>query len=385
MKNKALTLALAGAMGVSSISIAQDKNETKGYLFVNEIHLGHTPVKSQDITGTCWSFSTTSFLESELLRMGKGPVELSEMYSVYWTYMAKADNYVRRHGATNFGEGSLSHDMINIASQYGLMPFSVYSGYMNSDSIYNHRELSALLKSNLETIVSNPNGQLSTAWLNAYQGILSAYMQTPPTEFNYEGNSYTPDSFRAYMGIEPEDYISITSFNHHPFYSEFILEVPDNWSNASYYNVELDELIATIDEALKNGFTLAWDADVSEKTWSRKKDIAIWPATPYKEMSKEEKADLFEEVIPEMEVTQEIRQEGFDNYTTTDDHLMHIVGTAFDQNGNKYYLVKNSWGSERNFEGFVYVSESYMRMKTIAIMLHKDGVSKELKSKLNIQ
>jgi bleomycin hydrolase len=215
--------------------------------------------------------------------------------------------------------------------------------------------------------------------MNAYAGILNAYMGAPPSDFEYEGKEYTPLELAKELGLASENYASLTSFNHHPFNSNFILEVPDNWSNGSFYNLPIDDLMNVLDEALENGFTVAWDADVSEKTWSRKNDIAKWPASSWKELNKEQKNEVFNGNIEEAEVDQEMRQKAFENLSTTDDHLMHIVGTAKDQYGNNYYIVKNSWGEDRPHDGFVYVSEAYMRMKTISFTLHKDGLDKKLR------
>ena len=361
----------------------EDKKASTQLEFVNEIQLDATPVKSQDLTGTCWSYSSISFIESEILRMGNGSHDLSEMYYVYNIYQEKAANYVLRQGKAQFSQGSLNHDVIGTIAKYGVVPQSVYSGDVTGGERYNHTEMEALLGAFLEKLVTNPNGKLSTVWMDAYRGILNAYMGQTPRDFEYNGKTYTPTAFAEELELKPENYVAFTSFSHHPFNTSFVLEVPDNWSNGSFYNLPLDELMEVLNNALKNGYTVAWDADVSEKTWSRKKDIARWPAQDWKSMSSVERDSVFIANIEEADVTQEKRQEAFENYSTTDDHLMHIVGNAYDQYGNLYYLVKNSWGDHRANDGYVYVSEAYMRMKTISFTLHKDGLAKSLLKKIN--
>lgn len=361
----------------------KEKKDSNEYLFNDLIRLDATPIISQDITGTCWSFSTTSFLESEIIRLGHAPVDLSEMYNVHQIYQEKAQNYVRRQGRTQFGEGSLSHDVILAYKKYGAMPQSAYSGKNYDGEKYIHAELDNVLSGVVEAVVENKNKSLSTAWFPAYISVLDSYMGAVPEKFNFDGKSYSPESFAESLPINPDDYVTITSFTHHPFYSSFILEVPDNWSNGTYYNVPLNEFIQVIDQALENGYTLAWDADVSEKTWNRKSGVALIPATDYSDMSSEEKAKVGVELMDEKEITQEYRQELFDNYQTTDDHLMHIIGKGRDQENKPYYIVKNSWGTKAGIEGYQYVSLPYMQLKSIAVMVHKDAIPSSLKKKFN--
>ncbi len=375
-----MTLLLAGN---TALFAQNTKKETKGYRFVNKIVNDATPVKNQEYTGTCWSYCTTSFVESELMRMGKGEYDLSEMFTVRMIYQQKAWNYVRRQGTAQFGQGGLSHDMMNAIKEFGVVTEDAYPG-ITYDTFHNHSEMEAVLKAMLGAVVKNPNGHLTTAWPKAYSGVLDSYMGPVPEKFEINGTSYTPREFADHLGIVPDDYVEFTSFSHHPFYEKFILEVPDNWSNGTYYNLPLEELMAVIDHALANGFTIAWDADVSEKTWSRKHSIAIMPEIPYRQMTPEQRNALFVEMVKEMTPSQEARQIAFDNYETTDDHLMHIIGTAVDQNGNSYYLVKNSWGTNHNFDGYVYVSKAYMAMKTLGIMIHKDAVPKSTAKKIGL-
>lgn len=386
MKNskRLLTVVIASCVMLPFGFSQEKKKESNEYLFSNQIVLKATSIKNQENTGTCWSYCTTSFIESELIRMGKPAIDLSEMYNVRVNYQDKAMNYVLRQGRAQFGQGGLSHDVMSSIRSYGLVPEFAYPGNQYDTARHNHSEMAAILQSTVETVVTNPNKKLSTSWEIGYNGLLDAYMGEVPETFEYKGKSYNPLSFADYLGINPDDYVTFTSFTNAPFYAPYILQVPDNWANGSFYNLPLNEMMEVIDDALANGFTIAWDADVSERTWSRKLGIAIMPEVPYAQMTTEMKAKMFKEILPEMEATQEARQAMYMNYQTTDDHLMHIVGTAFDQNGNSYYLVKNSWGDHRANEGYVYVSKTYMAMKTIGIMIHKDGIQKSIAKKIQL-
>ena len=362
-------------------AFGQEKKEAEEYLFTNKIFLEATSIKNQQKTGTCWSYCTTSFIESELIRMGKPTIDLSEMYNVRMNYVEKSTNYVLRQGKAQFSEGGLSHDVLNSITKYGLVPESAFTGNVYNPGNHNHQEMVSILESTLNSVLENKRN-LSSVWMGNVNGTLDNYLGEAPTEFDYDGKSYTPQSFVEFLSFNPNDYTTFTSFTNAPFYEKYILQVPDNWANGSFNNVPLNELMQIIDNALENGYTIAWDADVSEKTWSRKKSIAIMPATPYLDMNKEERADLFKKIVPEMTPSQEERQRLFLNFKTTDDHLMHIIGTAIDQNNNEYYVVKNSWGDKRAFDGYVYVSKAYMAMKTMGIMIHKDAVPKSITKKL---
>ncbi|MDC8004631.1 C1 family peptidase [Aureisphaera galaxeae] len=373
MKKAVLSL---GILLLSAQLMAQE-----AYKFTDVIDLETTPVISQGRTGTCWSFSSTSFLESEIIRLTGKQIDLSEMYTVRNTYPKKAENFVMRQGKAQFSEGGLAHDVMNSVAEYGLVPHEAFSGLLADETYHNHAELAAVLRSMVETYVDNPGRKLSKKWRKAIDGVLSAYIGGNPTSFTYEGKSYTPKSFLEMTKIVPADYVSITSFTHAPFYSEFILNIPDNWSYGSFYNIPLDEMMGAIDHALENGFTVELDCDVSERTFSSKDGVAIIP------MSEENNKKALQGIYPEKSISQEYRQDEFENFTTTDDHLMHITGTLVDQNGSKYYKVKNSWGSDssRNANGgYVYFSESYMRLKTISITVHKDAVPKDTAKKLNL-
>ncbi len=350
------------------------------YQFTDVIDLEATPVISQGRTGTCWSFSSTSFLESEIIRLTGKQVDLSEMYTVRNTYPKKLDNYVMRQGKAQLSEGGLAHDVINSVADYGLVPQEAFSGLFAQETSHNHAELVAVLKAMAQTYVDNPARKLSKKWRPATEAVLDIYLGKNVNNFTFEGKSYTPESFRKAMKIEPADYVTLTSFTQAPFYKSFILNIPDNWSYGSMYNVPLDELMAAVDNALAKGFSVELDCDVSEATFSSKNGVAVIPA----ETSNNEKA--LTAIYPEMKVTQEYRQDEFENFTTTDDHLMHITGTVKDQNGNTYYKVKNSWGTDekRNANGgYVYFSEAYMRLKAINVTVHKDAVPSGTSRKLN--
>jgi bleomycin hydrolase len=361
---------------LSIVSTAQE-----AYVFTTEIDLEATPVISQGSTGTCWSFSSTSFLESEVIRLTGKQVDLSEMYTVRNTYPKKLENFVMRQGKSQFSEGGLAHDVLNSVSSYGLVPNDVYSGLFAFETSHNHAELVAILKAMGETYIANPAKKLSKKWKPATQAVLDIYLGENSTNFTYQGKEYTPESFRSALKIVPENYVSITSFSHTPFYNSFILNIPDNWSNGRFYNVPLNDLLKTIDHALVKGFTVALDCDVSEKTFSSKNGVAVIPANASN--TKGALTGLY----PEKNVTQESRQDAFENFSTTDDHLMHITGRIKDQKGGVYYKVKNSWGTNasRNANGgYVYFSEAYMRLKAISITLHKKGIPKATVKKLNL-
>lgn len=337
------------------------------YEFTIKHSLACTPVTAQGSTGTCWSFSTNSFLESELIRQGFPATRLSEMYAVRHIYQDKAMNYVLRQGKANFSEGALAHDYINAAARYGVMPYDVYSGKQSPGEPHNHGEMVALLTGMVESVVKLKRP--SPKWQLAFQGILDTYLGKVPTEFEFNGQVHTPQSFAAQVNFDRDDYISLTSFMHHPFYEPFVLEIPDNYSNGQFLNVPIDELVATIDKALAMGYTVTWDGDVSERTFSASNGLAILP-----EAGREQ---AMQSPGPEMAVTQEMRQDTFLSYETTDDHLMHLVGMAFDQNGTKYYMIKNSWGEVGPMGGQLMMSEAYVRLKTVSILLHKDVLQAE--------
>lgn len=351
---------------------------SQAYEFQTVKEIAYTTVLSQGITGTCWSFSTTSFLESEIIRLTGKSIDLSEMYTVRNTYPKKAENYVLRQGKTQFSEGGLAHDVINSVAVYGLVPNTVYSGLNGTFEKHNHTELQALLEGMVKVFVENPGKKLSPQWKESIQAVLDIYLGKNPTEFTYEGKKYTPQTFLSVTKINPDEYVSLTSFTNEPFYKPFVLNVPDNFSNGSFYNLPLDEYIQAIDFALEKGYTLSLDCDVSETTFSGENGLAVVP---------ENEADaktILTEIKSEKKISQEYRQQEFENLTTQDDHLMHIVGKVKDQKGTIYYKVKNSWGTTSGVDGFVYMSVNYMRLKSISVLLHQDALSPTTKKALRL-
>lgn len=353
---------------------------SQAYKFETITDLSATDVLSQGKTGTCWSFSTSSFLESEIIRISGKHIDLSEMYTVRQTYPIKSWNYVMRQGKAQFSEGGLAHDVINSMSQFGLVPNDVYTGLQKKQDKHDHSNLVEDLKTVLDNYIKDPKAY-SGNWKTDVSDILDKNLDKNITSFSYEGVNYTPQSFLEMTGLQAKDYVSITSFTHHPYNSTFILDIPDNFSNGSFYNVELDELVDITNDALKNGFTVELDCDVSEKTFSAKHGIAVLP--------KDEKdyQSALTKIEKELKVTPEYRQQEFENFDTTDDHLMHIVGIVEDQKGNTYYKVKNSWGknSDRvSNDGYIYMSEAYFKLKTISVMVHKDALPKKIKKDLGL-
>ena len=373
--------------------------QAPGYEFTTVVSHKATPVKDQSSTGTCWCFATASFMESELLRMGKGEYDLSEMFIVRQKYMNQMeDNYLRR-GKGNIGEGSLAHTFKNAYKQVGIVPEEAYSGLIDGNKEHNHGALSRYFKALVDANIASK--KRTPQYYALINNLFDTYLGKLPEKFTYKGKEYTPQSFTESLGLNMDDYIELTSFTHKPYYEMFSPEVPDNWENQPMYNLPLDELIETIDYALNKGYTVCWDGDVSEQGFSFKNGIAINPQVEdvkdysttararFEKMPKYQRMDevfKFEHPYPEINVTPEIRQDGYEKFVTTDDHLMHITGIVKDQNGTKYYITKNSWGAESNKSGGnLNMSESYVRAKTICVMVHKDSLPKELKKKLGIQ
>ncbi|MHB1276831.1 MAG: C1 family peptidase [Bacteroidia bacterium] len=345
-----------------------------------------TAVDNQYKSSTCWSFSSLSFFESEILRQTKKSVNLSEMFVVNQIYQAKADKYVRMQGNGTFAAGGAFHDALYVMKNIGMMPQSAYPGKWVDSENHIHWEMDKVLKSIVDAVISNPNGVVSPVWKLAFNGAVDAYLGEIPENFVVDGKTYTPKSYQESLGINPNDYVVVTSFSHHPFYSQFVLEVPDNWAAQSCYNVPLNEFRDILTNSIDKGYTIAWGADVSEKGFNWKNGVAIVPEKGYSAYGKEEYDSLSNHALPQMVITQENRQLAFDNYETQDDHGMHITGMVRDQKGTIYYKVKNSWGLKGNdCDGYLYASEAYVLYKTTNIMVHKDAIPAGIAQKLGLK
>lgn len=372
--------------------------DSTGFKFKDIKVLPTTSVKDQNKSGTCWAFSGISTLEEDLLSKGVKDIDLSEMFVVRNAYIDKAKKYMRTGGKINFAQGGSFEDVLEMTKLYGAMPESVYSGLNYGEDKHSHYELAGALKAYLDAVMSQGNRtkKLSTAWLPGFIGILDAYFGEVPEKFEYNGKTYTPKEFAAAVGLEPEKFMSITSFTHHPFYEAFPLEISDNWQWSESMNVPMEEMKQIVDYALDHGYTVSWGADVSEGGFKWREGYAILPADKdIKDMTDSEVARWtklsdsdrdnakFKQKGPVKEetVTQETRQKGFDNFQTTDDHGMAIVGVAEDQEGNRYYKVKNSWDTNQVYDGYLYVSEPYFLAKTITIGVNEDAVPKDIKKK----
>ena len=389
MKRSLFALA---AILLSLSAVAQEvKQDKPEFTVVKQAPV--TSVKNQYRSGTCWCYSALSFVESEIIRQKGIEVDLSEMFVVNHAYFDRAVKYIRLDGKLGFSAGSSFGDVFEVIKSYGIVPQNVYSGMNYGTELPVQGELDAVLEGFVKALVTNPNRKLTPAWKPAFQGILDAYLGEIPATFKAEEKAFNPLTYRDYLGINTDDYINLTSFTHHPFYEPFIIEVCDNWRWGSAYNLPIEELMEVMYNAVENGYTIAWGADVSEKGFTRS-GIATVPDFENKvtagsdqerwvgksETGKEESAPAEEKVI-----TQEMRQLAYDNKETTDDHGMHIYGLAKDQNGNPFFIVKNSWGKAGDYEGIWYASDAYVRYKTLNIVVHKDALPKSIKKKLGIK
>ncbi|WDF68238.1 C1 family peptidase [Sphingobacterium oryzagri] len=366
---------------INSLKNNASDNSKEGFKFTEVINLANTSIKDQGSSGTCWSYSGNSFLESEMIRMGKQPIEISQIFTARNTYIEKAKNFVRLHGDQAQGDGGQLHDVLTIFRKYGAVPREVYSGLPTDQTRNNFSEMGPLLQGMTETVAKSKKP--SSNWLHAFTAAMDAYLGEVPTSFSYKGKTYTPRTFAdQVIGINPDDYVGISSFDEHAYYKPFVLLIPDNWSFERFYNVQINDLTDIIDHALENGYTVAWATDVSEKSFSWKNGVAYVPEKPFEQMTKAEQENMFNGPKAEPVITAAQRQEAFDNYSTTDDHGMHIVGTVKDQNGKPYYIVKNSWGESNDYKGYMYASKEYVRYKTISILLHKKALTKNMQSKL---
>ncbi len=356
-----------------------------------------TPVKNQSSSGTCWSFAGVGMLESELIRMGKGEYDLSEMYIVRRNYEDKAIKYARLHGHLNFSPGGSFADVVETIDSFGILPEEAYEGLGYGTMTHDHGELDKVLKGYMDGIIGARS--VTPVWFDGFSAILDTYLGEVPETFIHEGEEYTPDTFREHLGLKQDDYVSLTSFTHHPFYTAFPIEVPDNWRWASSYNLPVEELMEVMEHAIMEGYTIAWASDVSEAGFSRS-GIAIvpdenapenagsdqerWLGQSARERDAELRTRVGREALAEKNITQEMRQEAYDRYETTDDHGMQIYGIAEDQQGNTFYMVKNSWGDTGPYNGLWYASDPFVRYKTMSIVLHKDALPVSVSTKLGL-
>ena len=393
---KLLAIIAAGALATgASAQTDSTATDSTGFVFTDVISIPTTSVKDQNKSGTCWCFAGTSFFEDEIRRMGGDSLDISEMFTVRHCYADKADKYVRMNGAVNLAAGGSVLDVPYVWKRYGAVPEEVYRGLNYGEDKHVHAELDAAIAGYVNAVNRKPGKRISTAWKQGLNGILDAYLGEVPETFEYQGRTYTPQSYAESLGIRPEKYIAFTSFTHHPFYEAFPLEVADNWIGGNYMNVPLDELKAIADNALENGYTFVWAADVSEPGFKWTDGVALMPKAKDESLEgtelsrwvhlsdkdREKERYSFDGPVEEIEVTQESRQEMFDRQETTDDHGMEVVGVATDQNGNRYYKVKNSWDTNQIYDGFFYVSEPYFLAKTLSIYLHSDAVPRNIRAK----
>lgn len=353
---------------------ASDSSKAK-FKFTEVINLENSPVKNQGSSGTCWSYSGNSFLESEMMKSGKEFVDISEIYTARCAYIERAKNYVRMHGNIGWGDGAELHDVVNIYKKYGAVPYEVYTGLNYGTTKNKFGEMQAALEGFLKGIVENKNGRLTKNWLPAFTAALDSYLGKVPETFTWKGKKYTPQSFAdEVVGVDGDNYMEFSSFTYAPFYVPTLLMVPDNWSLQSVYNLPLEEMTDMVDNALDQGYTVAWATDVSEKYFSWKNGVAVVPEKELEDMNADELKTMFDGPKTERTITAETREDAFDNYTTTDDHGMHIVGLATDQNGKEYYMVKNSWGDANDYKGYLYVSKAFFKYKTTAVLVNKNAI-----------
>ncbi len=395
------TIAIIGIASLFSVSAfaqeSEEDNEEFEFTTIKELPI--TSIKNQNQSGTCWAFSSLGFFEAELLRMGKGEYDLCEMFLAHKTYQDRAKASVRLHGDISFAEGGSFYDCVYCMKNYGMVPQSAMPepGTLYGDSLPNFTELFKITTAYVDGIAKSKSKKLSPTWLKGLTAVLDTYLGECPEKFTYNGKEYTPQSYMQSTGINLDDYVSITSFMHHPFYEQFILEIQDNWRWGSSYNLPLDEFMRVMDNAIRTGYTFAWGSDVSEDGFTRDgvavcpdveklrsqegSDMARWLG-----MTRSERREILSSTpMPEITVTQEMRQEAYDNWETTDDHGMLIYGLAKDQNGKEYFMVKNSWGKIGEYDGVWYVSKAFVAYKTINILVHKDALPKDIAKKLGIK
>jgi bleomycin hydrolase len=359
-------------ISLCSIEIIAQKEDIHEFSILKKIKT--TDVKNQGKSGTCWAFAATSFVETELLRMGFDEIDLSEMFTVRHKLPAMAEKYVRYHGNLNFGDGGQAHDLLNVIEKHGFVPERIYDGKNIGLDDHNHGEMTTVVHAVLDAILKQKSGTLTPVWKAAVNSVLDNYLGTLPAKFEYKGKSFTPKTFVEYTKFNTDDYVELTSYTDFPFYEKYNLQLPDNWSNEEYYNLPIDEFVEVIDNALENGYSVCWDGDASKDNFYRKEGYAVIPENKINDLNGPE---------AEKHITQEMRQEAFENFDVTDDHLMHLVGMAENQNGTKFYLTKNSWGTiDKKYDGYWYMSENYIRLKTVAFMVHKNAIPSKIRVKL---
>lgn len=396
--NKFLLMAVAAVCALPTMAQKADS-----LVFTTVLENPVTSIKNQNNSGTCWSYSALAFLESEVLKKdpSKKDIDLCESFLVSKTYTDRADRNVRTHGDASFSQGGSFYDAIFCMERYGFIPEGImpYPITPYGDSLFNFTNFFPPMEAYIKAVSGSNAKKLNPMWKKDVQGMLDNYFGECPTEFEYKGKKYTPQSFvKDYLKLDPNDYVSLTSYTHHPFYTQFVLEIQDNWRWATSYNLPLDEFMRVMEEGVKNGYTFAWGADVSEDGFSRRtgknKCVATVPDTKTtagvgsdqsrwtgeKAGAKIAQADAAGEKV----ITQEMRQEGYDNWTTTDDHGMQIYGIAKDQNGKEYFMMKNSWGEYGPYKGFWYVSKPYVAYKTMNIVINKNAIPKDIRKKLGI-
>ncbi len=349
-----------------------------GYEFNEQVRLPATSVKNQGNSGTCWSYATLSFLESELLRKERGRYDLSEMYIVREAYLDRAELYVRFHGHLNFGPGAQAWDVLHVMDKEGLVPQKAYPGEQKAGGLPRHGQMDAVLQAYMQEVIKNHNDRLSSSWKEGFRGILDAYLGDAPGKFQVEQNTYEPHKFVNSLGLDPADYMPVTSFENHDFYDWYVFESPDNWSMEQIFNVPLDELVRIVEHSLEQGYSVAWAADVTNPGFNFGKGLAVLPQKSWQEMDAYEQSQVFEHPVKQQAVTMDMRQRDFDQYATTDDHLMHITGMAEDQNGTRYFIVKNSHGSANPYQGYLYVSRAYFRLKTTSLLINRESLPSDI-------
>lgn len=394
--NRFLSVSLASLMmlSLSAQTAAEAKND-KGFKFTTKVEVPITSIKNQNRSSTCWSFSSMAFFESELLRQGKGEFDLAEMFVVHHTMVDRAEKSVRLHGDVSFSPGGSFYDAVYCWKHYGIVPQDAMPGIRYGEMLPVHNELDAVAGAYVNAIAKGAMKKLTPVWKEGLSGIYDAYLGECPEKFTYKGKEYTPKSFAAELGLNMDDYVSIGACLHHPLYEKFVIEVQDNWRWGQSYNVTIEDMLAIIDNAVNNGYPVAWGSDVSETGFTRQgiavavddsgSDLSGSDAARWVGMSKEDKRkELTSKPMPELDITPEMRQKAYDNWESTDDHGMLIYGIAEDQNGKPYYMVKNSWGTNNTYKGTWYASKAFVSYKTINILVHKDAIPAEILKKIKL-